>query len=93
MPENKFITRPRLVQHLLDLEKTLSSFDATASVEWRVGEMANALLALVREFAPEGHPLVAAFKDFVMNPQTTIVHGVHVGSMRALLRQLAMVIE
>lgn len=86
------LTRGRLAEHILDFEKTLSVFEPTATVHWRIAVVANALFAKVRTAEPD-HPVVSVINDLEQNRGTDIAGGISMGDLRALLRQMGVALN
>jgi hypothetical protein len=78
----------QLKGQIVTLDKSLDGFKADDLAEWRVGEMANVLLAQARDEAPDS-PVINAIKDFTPSSDKRWVNRAKVGTIRATLRQVA----
>ncbi len=78
----------QLKDQIMALDESLGDFKADVLAQWRIGQMANALLAQAREAAPQD-PVIKVVEDFRTSGDKTWVEGARVGTIRATLRQVA----
>jgi hypothetical protein len=77
----------QLKQQIFALDESLSGFKSADLAEWRVGEMANVLLAQARDNAPDD-PVIKSIPDFPRSDKMFVADA-KIGTIRATLRQAA----
>ena len=77
-----------LYSQILDLEQSLEPFKPESPVDWRIGKMANAMIAEAKQVA-SGNAVIEAIEPFEQAASGSYVASATAGSVRAVLRQLA----
>ncbi|HTX31726.1 MAG TPA: hypothetical protein VMD09_10080 [Solirubrobacteraceae bacterium] len=78
----------QLKAQILALDQSLSGFGANDLPQWRIGQMANVLIAQARDAAADS-PVIKAVEDFQPRSDHEFVDGARMGTLRATLRQVA----
>jgi hypothetical protein len=81
---------PSLSTQIYTLNASLADYKPESPVEGQVGKIANVLIAKAKEAKPDD-AVVQAVEELEVGPK--YVHGVHVGTLRAILAQLQAAVE